>query len=76
MTIRLYHPNLDPPGNECEVMDEAQVAVLAESGWELAPEPEARPGYEPEPVKYAPITLEPAKKRGAKTDPDKGEDSK
>jgi hypothetical protein len=61
MPIRLYHPNLEPPNNECEVMDDAQVAVLAESGWLPAPEqPEAAgPHVAPEPVRYEPVT-EPA----------------
>jgi hypothetical protein len=38
-------------------MDEAQVAVLAESGWLLAPEPEtAGPHVAPEPVRYEPVS--------------------
>ena len=61
MSIRLYHPNLQPPNNECEVMNDAQVAVMAESGWELAPESEAdSPAHVAEPVTYAPV--EPSKK--------------
>lgn len=57
---RLYHPNLEPPDNECEVPDdEGLLAVLAQSGWLPAPEPEEKPGYEPEPVKYAPVEPEP-----------------
>lgn len=67
MTIRLYHPNLEPPHNECEVMDEAQAAVYAESGWKRAPEPEAREGYAPEPVEYAPVEAKPAKAVAKKT---------
>jgi hypothetical protein len=61
MPIRLYHPNLEPPNNECEVMDDAQVAVLAESGWLPAPEPPeaAGPHVAPEPVRYGPVS-EPA----------------
>lgn len=66
---RLYHPDL---GVEIDVPD-TSAEVLAESGWEPAPEPEPRPGYVPEPVKYAPVT--PAKKRGTKTEPVEGEDT-
>ena len=66
---RLYHPEL---GREIDVPD-ASAEVLAESGWEPAPEPEQRPGYQPEPVKYEPVVSKP--KRGAKTEPDKGEDT-
>jgi SAP domain len=59
MTIRLYHPDLEPPHNECEVMNEDQAAIYAESGWKPAPEPEApRPGYAAEPVRYAPVVAE------------------
>lgn len=55
-TVRLYHPAL---GREIEVPDdEACIAVHAESGWERAPEPTPRPGYEPDPVTYAPVTQE------------------
>jgi hypothetical protein len=75
MTIRLYHPDLEPPDNECEALTERQAAVYRESGWVDAPEPEAREGYQPDPVRYAPVAAEPAKsKRGAKTEPVKGED--
>jgi len=52
--MRMYHPDLTPPHNECEVMNDRQAAVYAESGWLPVPEPESRPGYQPEPVKYAP----------------------
>jgi len=66
---RLYHPAL---GREIEVPDdEGCIAVHAESGWLPAPEPEARPGYEPEPVVYE--VAAPKAKRG-KTGPVKGED--
>lgn len=54
MTIRLYHPNLEPPNNECEVQTEAQAAIYAESGWLPAPEPTERPGFAPEPPRYEP----------------------
>lgn len=68
---RLYHPNL---GTEYECPDdEGLLLVLTESGWELAPEPEVRPGYEPEPVKYEPVVSK--AKRAAKTEPVKGEDT-
>lgn len=68
---RLYHPELTPPDNECEVPDdEGLLGVLAASGWLPAPEPEQRPGYEPEPVTYAPVEAKktPAKKSAAKSD--------
>lgn len=80
---RLFHPDL---GREVDVPDSA-AEVLAESGWEPAPEPTVRPGYQPEPVRYVPVTdpepepepdPEPApaaKKRGTKTAPDTGEDT-
>jgi len=78
---RLYHPAL---GREIEVPDdEGCIAVHAESGWLPAPEPEVRPGYEPEPVtytlaesgKYAQAPAEaPKAKRGSKTESVKGED--
>ena len=72
---RMFHPDL---GVDIPVDDDRQAAVLAEAGWEPAPEPEVRPGYAPEPVRYAPVT-EPAqtpKKRGAKTEPVEGEDTR
>lgn len=56
MTIRMYHP---ATGGETEAMNEAQAAVYREAGWLDAPEPETKPGYEPEPVKYAPVKAEP-----------------
>ncbi len=56
-TVRMYHPSL---GREVDVPDdEGCIAVYAESGWRRAPEPVARPGYEPEPVTYAPVAPEP-----------------
>ncbi len=69
--IRMYHPDL---GVEIEALDEGQAAVYAESGWKPAPEPETRPGYEPEPVRYAPVTSDdkagekPAKRPSKSTD--------
>jgi hypothetical protein len=61
--IRLYHPEL---GAEIEAGDEAQAAVLAESGWLPAPEPEATsPHVVPEPTKYEPV--KPAAKTASKT---------
>jgi len=56
---RLYHPKL---GAEITVPDDDDViAVHAESGWKPAPEPEAKPGYEPEPVIYEPVGAKPVK---------------
>ncbi len=61
---RLYHPDL---GVEYDAGDEAQAAVMAESGWLPAPEPEAiSPVHAPEPVKYAPVEKKPAAKTTAK----------
>jgi hypothetical protein len=53
MSIRMYHPQT---GGECEALTEAQAAVYRESGWLDAPEPEQREGYEPEPVRYGPVS--------------------
>jgi len=70
--MRMYHPDLEPPDNECEAMDDAQAAVYAESGWLPAPEPEAAsPAHVPEPVKYEPVVSK--TKRSTKTSADKGE---
>lgn len=80
---RMYHPSL---GREVPVPDDDDcVAVYEEAGWKVAPEPEVRPGYAPEPVEYAPVEPnpepepdpEPVKaKRRTKTDPaPAGEDS-
>ncbi len=56
---RLYHPDL---GTEYECPDdEGLLEVMGAAGWKPAPEPEKRAGYQPEPVKYAPVTR-PAKK--------------
>ena len=55
---RLYHPDLGV-GYECPD-DEGLLSVLAACGWLPAPVAEAQPGYEPEPVKYAPVEPEPA----------------
>lgn len=61
--VRMYHPDL---GREIEVPgDEACIAVHEEAGWRLAPDPVARPGFQPEPVTYAPVTPpEPEAPRG------------
>jgi hypothetical protein len=61
--VRLYHPNLKPPANEfvTESDDELHLQVYFDAGWEKAPEPEKVPGYEPEPVTYAPVTKPAAK---------------
>ena len=56
--MRLYNP-----ANGAEYItasdDEAHIAVYLEAGWKPAPEPKARPGYEPEPTVYAPVEPEP-----------------
>jgi hypothetical protein len=66
MPILMYHPDLEPPNNEAEVMNDAQAAIYEESGWKRAPEPpEAKPGLAPEPVKYAPVEPKPATKRSS-----------
>jgi hypothetical protein len=68
MPIRMYHPNLEPPNNEAEVMNEAQVAIYEESGWKRAPEPaEPEPGLAPQPVEYAPVEAKPASKSAKRT---------
>jgi hypothetical protein len=68
MPITMYHPNLEPPNNECEVMTDDQAAIYEESGWKRAPEPpEAKPGLAPQPVEYAPVEAKPAAKRSTKT---------
>ena len=57
--MRLYHPNLKPPGNEYETTsdDELHVKVYLDAGWLPAPEPEAAgPHVAPEPVTYEPVT--------------------
>ncbi|MGH6691105.1 MAG: hypothetical protein ACREF4_10580 [Gammaproteobacteria bacterium] len=64
MTIHLYHPDL---GSEIEAANEKQAAVYRESGWLDAPEPEQKPGYEPEPVKYVPVASK-AKRASKSTD--------
>jgi len=71
----MYHPDLTPPHNECDVPDdEACVRVHTESGWKVAPEPtSSSPALAPEPVTYEPVKPEePAepKRRGAKTTTD------
>jgi hypothetical protein len=67
MSIVMYHPDLEPPHNECEALTEAQAAVYAESGWLRRPEPEKRAGYEPDPVKYEPVEAKPAKSAAKKS---------
>jgi hypothetical protein len=68
MPILMYHPNLEPPHNEAEVMTDAQVAIYEESGWKRAPEPaEPKPGLAPQPVEYAPVETKPAPKPAKRT---------
>jgi hypothetical protein len=54
---RLYHPDT---GHEHDAPDDdAYLAVMAESGWKPAPEPEDTPaGVVPDPVKYEPVKAE------------------
>ena len=62
---RLYHPEL---GREYECPDdEGLLSVLAEAGWKPAPEPEAIPGHEPEPVTYEPVVTVSKAKRTSKS---------
>jgi hypothetical protein len=52
--MRLYNPF-----NGAEFItasdDEDHVNVYLKAGWKPAPEPEAKPGYQPEPTIYAPV---------------------
>jgi hypothetical protein len=68
--ITMYHPNLEPPHNTCEVLTEAQAAIYEESGWKRAPEPEApEPGLAATPVEYAPVEpKKPVRKSAAKAE--------
>jgi hypothetical protein len=65
---RMYHPNL---GVEAPVPDDdGCIAVLAESGWKIAPEPEpVSVGLVPEPVTYEPVTAKPETKPKPKPKP-------
>lgn len=67
----MYHPNL---GVECEVPTTEAAAVLAESGWRPAPEPDPTPpGVVPEPVVYAPVSqAKPKPKTKTTTEPADG----
>jgi len=89
--MRMYHPNLEPPHNECEVMTDRQAAVLADSGWLPAPEPETDSAAHVPTVRYAPDLRTDSEREAdenaelgrrqvvarkrSKTDPDKGEDT-
>lgn len=70
--MRLYNPK---NGAEYETAsdDEAHVQVYLDAGWEKAPDPPpAEPGFEPEPVTYAPVEPKKAtaaKKAAAKDEP-------
>jgi hypothetical protein len=63
--MRLFNPN---SGVEFETSsdDELHVQVYLDAGWQKAPEPERRPGYEPEPTRYEPVKAEPVKKTASK----------
>jgi hypothetical protein len=52
--MRLYNPKNGSTFTTASD-DEAHVAVYLEAGWVPAPEPVVRPGYQPEPVVYAPV---------------------
>lgn len=56
--LRMWHEDL---GREILAHDAKQAAVYAEAGWQPAPEPDQKPGYQPEPVKYAPVEKPKAK---------------
>lgn len=60
----LYHPQL---GREIDVPDdEGCVAAHLESGWKVAPEPEApSPIHAPEPVTYEPMSPKRGKQKPA-----------
>lgn len=67
MPIRMYHPDLEPPNNECEALDDAQAAVYAESGWLPSPEPVAdSPAHVPT-VRYEPVAAKPAARASKST---------
>jgi hypothetical protein len=68
--MQLYNPR---NGAEFETNsdDELHVQVYLDMGFEKAPEPEQKPGYEPEPVTYAPVTKT---KRASKTASTKDEE--
>jgi len=70
--MRLYNPH---SGVEFETAsdDDLHVQVYLDAGYLPAPEPEVKPGYEPEPVVYAPVVSK--AKRGSKTESVKGEES-
>jgi hypothetical protein len=53
--MRLYNPK-NGAEFDTESDDELHNQVYLDMGWEPAPEPEQKPGYEPEPVTYAPVT--------------------
>ena len=67
--MRLYHPR-NGAEFDTESDDKLHNQVYLDMGWLPAPEPEQKPGYEPEPVTYAPVT----KAKRPKTEPDKGEE--
>jgi hypothetical protein len=75
MTIAMYHPDLEPPHNTCEAMNEAQVVIYEQSGWVRAPEPaEPEPGLAAQPVQYAPVSSEPAKAKSTRKSASPAED--
>lgn len=55
--MRLYHPTLSPPGNTCEVPDQADsIAVLKGAGWQEIPAtPDPPVGRGSEPVVFVPV---------------------
>ena len=73
--MRLYKPDSGAEF-DTESDDELHNAVYLEMGWLPAPEPEQRPGYEPEPVRYEPVAPD-AKttRKRTKAEPAEAEDT-
>jgi hypothetical protein len=63
--MRLYN---EKNGQEYTTVsdDPLHVQVYLDAGWQPAPEMEQRPGFQPEPVVYAPVKSEPEEPEPAK----------